>query len=522
MPRRKRTTALTVRELGPGSRVYAYLRDSGGQGQERSIAEQRTAISKAAEARGWTVVDWYVDAATQSGDYARRGAFAALLDDCRRNPGRVAGVVMDSLSRFGRDEYDSQFYRLELRRAGVQVASVSDQIPAGPLALVFEAFYDWKNRVFLDDLSYQVRKGLLANVMAGYAPGGRPPTGYMAVREQIGQRRNGQPRIAARWVPDPAVAPRVQRAFQLAAAGLSYRVILAETQLCGAETTLRSMLCNRSYLGVYKLGAEEYPGLEPLVDAETFGRVQARMVTRAEHARKARRMTSEFLLSGLARCGECDALLDGDVDLRRNARYYRCRTVDCPVGRVRAAPAERTVRAIVLERVLVPEVLLRLLAELQRALDDPGVALELEELGGRIGGKKHSIAALLDAIEDGAGAETKARLAVREGELAGLEARRELLLQRRALGTVALSPEQAAEIATGMRAQVESHEVETARHALAQYVGRAQLWVDRCRVEFAVADVGALVTGYSEVPPRGFALLPGNWGEPVERYYEAE
>jgi hypothetical protein len=79
----------------------------------------------------------------------------------------VAGVLGWSLWRFGRDELDSHFYRLELRRNGADAVSATDQVAGGRFAPAFEASIDWRYRAFLDEMSRDVRRGLRANVAAG-------------------------------------------------------------------------------------------------------------------------------------------------------------------------------------------------------------------------------------------------------------------------------------------------------------------------------------------------------------------
>lgn len=526
MPRRKRTTALTLSELRPGNRLYAYLRDSGGTSQERSVSEQRAAIERYAAEHGWTIIHWFVDEATASGDYARRSEFGALLDACRTEPAPVDGVLTYALSRFGRDEFDSQFYRLDLRRHGVQVTSVIDQVPSGPLAVVFEAFIDWKNRTFLDDMSRHVREGLRANVAAGYAPGGKPPTGYRAEPVQIGTRRDGRPRVAARWVIDEATAPRVQEAFRLAAQGRSYADIHRAVQLLGSTTSYLSMFRNRTYLGLYKLGEEEFPGPPALVDAATFAAVQARMAPRSEQAKVARRTASPFLLSGLARCGECGRLMQGDVSswdskrAKRRAtpyRAYRCRAKGCPVGHVRAELPERITVQTVLDTILTPETFAALLASLRAALADPQVDAELADLDAQEAALRPIIDNLLAAVERGGGVPTELRLQAREAELAALLARRAELQERQALAEVPLGEAELARVLDGMRAEVQSEEVGVARAALRGYVAGVEVWPDRTRVVFRSADVLAVVHGYSAMPPRGFGMIPCTlWREMVD------
>ena len=68
MPRRRKTTAMMLPEIGVGSRAFVYLRDSGGERQERSVEDQRAAVTAWTQARGIAVVDWFIDGATQSGD----------------------------------------------------------------------------------------------------------------------------------------------------------------------------------------------------------------------------------------------------------------------------------------------------------------------------------------------------------------------------------------------------------------------------------------------------------------------
>ena len=384
MPRRKQTSVMQLKELGAGARVFVYARDSGGTGQVKSVTDQRVELAAYAAQRGWVIVRWFLDEATSAGDIENRVAFQELIMACRQQPPPVAGVLVWSLSRFGRDELDSQFYRLELRRNGVDVVSATDQVPGGTFAPVFEAFIDWKNRAFLDEMSREVRRGLRANVAAGYAPGGTPPTGYRAERIEAGLKRDGQPRLVAKWVVDEEKAEKVKQAFAMCAAGYSYEEIHAATDLLRSKPSYWSMFRNRTYLGILKFGAEEFPGALPaLVDAATFEAVQARMTHRQEAAGKARRRGSEYLLSGLLVCGRCGAAMVGGRNGQREERgiacwrHYRCGgqqrlgAASCDAPYVAADEVERVVVNTVLDLVLTPENFQRLLAKMRAALADP-------------------------------------------------------------------------------------------------------------------------------------------------------
>ena len=93
-------------------------------------------------------------------------------------------------------------------------------------------------------------------------------------------KRDGQPRLVAKWVVDEAKAEKVKLAFTMCATGCSYNEIHAATDLLRSKPSYWSMFRNRTYLGILKFGAEEFPGALPaLADAATFEAVQARLTT---------------------------------------------------------------------------------------------------------------------------------------------------------------------------------------------------------------------------------------------------
>jgi DNA invertase Pin-like site-specific DNA recombinase len=508
---------MTVRDLQRGDRVYAYCRDSGGAGQDRSVAEQRSEIIRYCEAHGLIIVGWFIDEARPSGDYARRGDFRDLISACLQQPAPVEGVITSSGTRWGRDEYDSAAYRIELRRNGVQVVAVNGPQQVGAWAMAIETLLDTSARIQLDQMSYEVRKGLRANVAEhGLAPGGRPPVGYRAIPVPTGQRRDGKERFAARWEPDPEKGPRVTRAFHLLDDGASYAHVHAQTQLLNAPSSYRCMFRNRTYLGILKLGDEEFPGkIEPLIDQETFDRVQARIKTRTEQASQARRMNSPYLLTGLARCGLCDALLDGATDRRpekrgqRAWRGYRCRTPGCTLGRVSAAAVDRTTVGVVLDTVLTPDALAEMFKQLRVELAGDRLDADLGRLEAEISTARRRMNRLLDQIEEGAGgAATNERLRQRERELVELEAQRADLLRRRELADSLVDEALIGQVVAEMRASVTDDDVPVARHALAQFVSAVRVWDDRVEVMWQADGLAAVVQGYGCMPPKGFAMLP--------------
>ena len=87
---------------------------------------------------------------------------------------------------------------------------------------VIEAFLDWKAEQDLKDIGKDAQRGLRDTARKGAHPGGFPPRGYKAERLLIGTKRNGKPRYAPRWIPDPATAHLARKAWAMRAAGASY------------------------------------------------------------------------------------------------------------------------------------------------------------------------------------------------------------------------------------------------------------------------------------------------------------
>lgn len=506
MARRPQTTTHASRNLAAGARVYAYCRDSGGSGQEKSVANQRAELAAYAAQRGWVVVAWYVDEARQSGDLARRDAFMALIADCQTTPRPVDAVLIWSMSRLFRDEIDAAYFKSDLRRRGIEIISATEPIPEGPFAFIYEAFLDTANRITLDKMAVDVKRGLRANVLQGYAPGGTPPVGYRAERVTIGVKRDGNPRVVSRWVLDDTRAPLVRQAFELFAAGRSYAELDAATHLYGSVGSYKSMVRNRSYVGVLKLGDEEHPGLPAIIDEALWQRCQARL---SAERRIVARPDSEYLLTGLVVCGHCGSAMTGGVDHRNETRggvgwrFYRCnakmrRNDACPGrARVSAERLDSKVVDVVMRQVLTERNLALVVAELERRLSSTAQEQDIAVARAAVTRTQRSIDNLLDQMADGVTESRAARdkLATLEAQLADWEAR---VIDLAVRAPVKVDTARIAEIVQTMRMDVESGEIGKMRRALKVFVERVEVRGEELRLTYrssALLDISA-------VPPK--------------------
>jgi site-specific DNA recombinase len=326
----------------PGARVAAYLRDSGHEDQELSVDQQEQAIRAWCEQHGVLLTAIYRDAARPGSSVVGRDAFQEMIRVFRAPACPETGVILWKFSRFARDIDDAQFYKADLRRRGVTIHSLNDSIPDGLDGRLFEAAIDWMNARFLEDLRADVKRGQRHILTQHRALGGTPPRGFTRIPVQIGSRRDGRPHIVHRWEPDPALIPLVRLAFEMRAAGASYKAINAATGLYSSTPGFERFYRNEIYIGRLHFGdqvIEDY--CEPLIDLATWAAVQA--VQDAQRARVApgpdrsdhpRRGTGEFLLTGLVHCARCGAMLTAETVQFKTTSNYRYQYYTCS-GRTR-------------------------------------------------------------------------------------------------------------------------------------------------------------------------------------------
>ncbi len=337
------------------------------------MPQQEQAAREWCAGRGYTLSRIFADVARSGRSTASRAEFLAMVDYLLDgSPER--GLIIYEFSRFSRDIDDLNFYLADLRRSGIVVHSLHDDIPAGLEGRLFESIIAYKNAKYIQDLARNVRRGL-AYTRAQYHAwqASIPPAGYRKVQRTIGHKRDGAPRILSVLEPDPATAPLVRLAFEMRLAGRSMREIHAATGLYSYGPLYVRMLRNPIYIGVHD-GIENF--CEPIVDRETWQAVQDRARLHP------RREMSFYLLSGLARCAACGRSLRGHSGISKGRRfhYYRCMSVDsfaaCEAPLIPAPALERLVIERAREHLSDPAIVEDVVAETQR------IAAREQETGG--------------------------------------------------------------------------------------------------------------------------------------------
>jgi site-specific DNA recombinase len=438
------------------TRVCIYTRISTDEeNQPTSLHSQRERLEAFCKVQeGWRIVAHKQDQATGT-KLDRPGLQAAL--DLARN-GSIDLLLIYRVDRLSRKVRQLAQLTEELDALDVVLKSATEPFDTGAVAgrmmlQMLAVFAEFEHATIVDRIS----AGIERRAKEGRWFGGRPPFGYTFSSEE---------RVL---VPDPVKAPVVRQVFDLyASKRLGTRTIAQQLRAEGAPApsagwghpAVHWIVNNPTYVGKIRWRDKIFDGIhEPLVDDFTFTKAQAIMRERGEHAKR-RGNASDFILSGLLRCGKCGKSYIGMSANGNGGRYhyYACS------GRQKYGPkacdGERLPREKVEHAVIhqlaslyrdehvISDVLARAKADVEKRR--PEFAQRLASIGAEIARAEHALDRYYDAFEQGKLSperceERLTRLQARLDDLRAQEA--ELAIQAPHEAAHAATPADLAEIA---------------------------------------------------------------------------
>ncbi len=517
----------------PGTPLVAYLRHS--PGDRQTIESQESHVREWLAAHHLPLVRVFIDKALSGTSTAGRDEFLLMVDLLREHRLQPSpqGVVLWSFSRFAREVKDAEYYKWTLRHEGYAVYSMTDQIPEGDLAPIFESFVHWKDAERSKEISRDAARGLRWLAEQGYSTGGFPPIGYRrSAPVEVGRRKNGEARLAYKWEIDPETEGRVKLAWQMKLAGASQGDIHRATSLCAGVRGYADFFANETYAGVRKCRDLRVPNAHPAyVTKEEFERVQAlrqpvlrkgQVLTDSASHPARRKAGTGLLLTGILKCGYCGWSMVGNGNGEK--AYYRCdwrhragRAV-CPQSAIVAYAVHDAVCTWVASEVVTFERLREWRDEFNAAFSGSATLLaehRLRLLNER-GRLEKQIRKLVDAIERGGWAsEIGERLEDRKREQAALDLELGELEARLLAGRVEVSDEVLRYLADHYAEALTTRNTAQARLLLQAIVRKVELFQEKLRLHYApeaLLDLLAQDTRQDKsviwtVPPREFESL---------------
>jgi DNA invertase Pin-like site-specific DNA recombinase len=191
-------------------RVVLYARVSSEKQAEKdlSIPAQLKASRKYALQRNWEILSEYIDEA-ESARSVNRPAFQEMITVAKRKDKPFDIILVWKLSRFARNREDSFIYKSLLRKRGISLVSINEQIDDSAAGKLLEGMIEVIDEFYSANLAQDTMRGMKENVNRGFFNGGIVPFGYRKVKVSAGNSQK------TKLEPDDIEASIVRYAFKM-------------------------------------------------------------------------------------------------------------------------------------------------------------------------------------------------------------------------------------------------------------------------------------------------------------------
>ena len=303
-----------------------------------SITVQKTKIvEKVREMSGVLTEDIFVDNG-KTGTNMNRPGLNALLARCSK--GDIAHLIIQDTSRIARNEKDHLVIRALLKKYNIDLVALTGFQPSGndPYNDFIDLVMAGVNALHPKVSGFKARQTALEKFKFGIYPSWAP-LGYQNIKNSSPTCQYDM-RIV---VPNESIAPFITRAFKMYATSehsvFSIRMYLHKNGVRGKSgrplsySVVHNTLRNTFYWGWMKWGGLEGVGKhEPLIDKQTFNKVQKILSQRGENGIRKRK--HNFLLRGFVFCKNCERRYVAEWHYHKKFKsrggkigYYHCSQV---------------------------------------------------------------------------------------------------------------------------------------------------------------------------------------------------
>jgi site-specific DNA recombinase len=266
-----------------------------------------------------------------SGRRDDRKEYLRMLEFAKQGGADV--IVVQYLDRFGRNPREILRRYWELQDLGVEVVATDEDIREELVLLVRAGVAGAESR----KNSERVRANMGTAVNKGIHVG-RPPYGLRSIKDIKGTT------VTVHWELDPVEAPIAREMYQMAVEeNLGYKAIADKLTSKGykahggrpfAAYTIERILSNPALMGTLVYGRKPRKGnpkmniveiphfFSAILSEEEWQKLKERRSIRGETP-KGRAHSSEYLLSGTAKCGHCGGPMVGKASYSYKGKQYR-------------------------------------------------------------------------------------------------------------------------------------------------------------------------------------------------------
>ncbi len=341
-------------------RAVVYCRvSSKEQTTNFSLPVQQKACLDYCQRQGIAVAKVFLEG--ESAKTADRTMLKELLAYCREHRGSLHYLVVYTVDRFARNQYDHAIIRRHLAELGITLRAASQPIDDSPTGRAMEGMLSVFAQLDNDMRAAKIKEGMQEAARRGQWVW-RAPLGYLHITRPEGGRT---------MMLDPDRAPLVRMAFELVASGLhTITGALEQVTAHGLRSvhgermilqTFKQILENPVYAGRIRIPVWQLdvPGNFPaLVEPEIWWRAQGVLSGGSSTVSPYQRNRPDFPLRGTVRCDKCGKPLTASWSSGRGGMYgyYHCRVpTGCKATRVRREVLEADFVQVLAELRPAPE-----------------------------------------------------------------------------------------------------------------------------------------------------------------------
>lgn len=338
------------------NKAALYARYSSDNQRSESIDAQLRAMQNYCQQNHILIVETYIDEA-KSATTDHRPSFQKMIADSKYHQFNI--ILVHKLDRFARNRYDSAVYKRELKKNGVSVYSVLENLDDSPESIMMESVLEGMSEYYSQNLAREVMKGMRETALQCKHTGGKPPLGYDLNTD-------------GKLIINQGEAEVVQQIFKMYLDNYSYSKMAEVLNKKGYRTktgslfrknSFYSILRQEKYTGVYiwnRASAKQngmrnnhkskalkdqvriQGGCPSIISRSDFEEVQKKMQERA-HGKAESKARRYYMLGGkgFLQCGICGKSMTGTVRKSHGKTYitYQCpshKAKQCETKEVRA------------------------------------------------------------------------------------------------------------------------------------------------------------------------------------------
>lgn len=289
-----------------------------------SLTAQLSELQKYCQNNNITIHEVYQDEGI-SGQKEDRPRFQAMLRDAEKGLFNV--ILVHKFDRFARSVEISQKIKNRLKKANVNVISITEPIEDSPIGFFQEGLLELLSEYFIRNLSKEVKKGLVQRASEGHHVG-MMPYGYFCKGGEV--------------FVNEEQAKVIREIYDLYLQGWGYHKIAKHLNyseiktMTGGEWSyfqVDRILSNVKYAGWIYYAGKTYDSKFPsIISRDVFVEAQNQRGEKGPRYTYRSKLKDKYLLHGFLKCGECGSSMRL-VKYTPNSHGYSCNTAQYRLGR---------------------------------------------------------------------------------------------------------------------------------------------------------------------------------------------